>query len=219
MAIVGVHHCLGAVILLLVLQIYRINGEAVHLNKENLEEFKRSKKIMLMNFYADWCRYSSALKPIYDKAADQISTETNEAILAKIDCERSKPLCHEFQIIKYPTVKIIRNGELIQKEYRGQRTTEAIVAFVRNQIKNPIQTVSSYSEFVGKVEKNTKAVVGVFVSNETEQYGIFQRVAFKLKDDCKFFAVIDKDQNVASQMSFRDQEVRLPLVIIVISVT
>jgi thiol-disulfide isomerase/thioredoxin len=91
MAIVGVHHCLGAVILvtgasvnfielylfqLLVLQIYRINGEAVHLNKENLEEFKRSKKIMLMNFYADWCRYSSALKPIYDKAADQISTET-----------------------------------------------------------------------------------------------------------------------------------------------
>jgi hypothetical protein len=31
-----------------------------------------------------------------------------------------EPLCHEFQIIKYPTVKIIRNGELIQKEYRGQ---------------------------------------------------------------------------------------------------
>jgi thiol-disulfide isomerase/thioredoxin len=99
MAIVGVHHCLGAVILLLVLQIYRINGEAVHLNKENLEEFKRSKKIMLMNFYADWCRYSSALKPIYDKAADQISTETNEAILAKIDCERSSmvnKICYSY---------------------------------------------------------------------------------------------------------------------------
>ena len=34
------------------------------------------KKIMLINFYADWCRYSAALKPVYDKAADQVAVET-----------------------------------------------------------------------------------------------------------------------------------------------
>lgn len=31
---------------------------------------------MLINFYADWCRYSAALKPVYDKAADQVAAET-----------------------------------------------------------------------------------------------------------------------------------------------
>lgn len=30
----------------------------------------------MISFYADWCRYSAALKPIYDKAADQIAAET-----------------------------------------------------------------------------------------------------------------------------------------------
>lgn len=40
-----------------------------------------TKKVMLLNFYADWCRYSSLLKPIYDKAADQIQSETVRLLL------------------------------------------------------------------------------------------------------------------------------------------
>ncbi len=31
---------------------------------------------MLLNFYADWCRYSAALKPIFDQAADAVHSET-----------------------------------------------------------------------------------------------------------------------------------------------
>lgn len=31
-----------------------------------------SKDIIMLNFYADWCRFSQMLKPIYDKAADKL---------------------------------------------------------------------------------------------------------------------------------------------------
>ena len=39
-----------------------------------------------MNFYADWCRFSQALKPAYDKAAETLHYE--EAVRCRLshDC-------------------------------------------------------------------------------------------------------------------------------------
>lgn len=34
-----------------------------------------SKDIIMLNFYADWCRFSQMLRPIFDKAADALSQE------------------------------------------------------------------------------------------------------------------------------------------------
>lgn len=34
-----------------------------------------SKDIVFLNFYADWCRFSQMLKPIFDKAADKLHSE------------------------------------------------------------------------------------------------------------------------------------------------
>ena len=31
--------------------------------------------IVLINFYADWCRFSQMLKPVFDKAAEVLQTE------------------------------------------------------------------------------------------------------------------------------------------------
>ena len=40
-----------------------------------------TKDVILLNFYADWCRYSAALKPIFDKAAEQVHSETVENLM------------------------------------------------------------------------------------------------------------------------------------------
>lgn len=39
------------------------------------------KKVVFLNFYADWCRYSQQLKPIFDKAADQLHEELVSSVL------------------------------------------------------------------------------------------------------------------------------------------
>ena len=31
--------------------------------------------IMLLNFYAEWCRFSQMLKPVFDKAADMLQDD------------------------------------------------------------------------------------------------------------------------------------------------
>ena len=40
-----------------------------------------TKKLILLNFYADWCRFSAALKPVYDKAADEVARDMVSGVL------------------------------------------------------------------------------------------------------------------------------------------
>ena len=47
---------------------------------------------------------------------------------------------------KYPTLKLVRYGELVKREYRGQRSVEAISEFIRDQLKNPMETVNNIED-------------------------------------------------------------------------
>ena len=43
-----------------------------------------------------------------------------------------------YRISKYPTLKMFRNGEMVKKEYRGQRSADALAEFVRSQLKESV---------------------------------------------------------------------------------
>lgn len=48
-------------------------------------------------------------------------------------------IASRFHITKYPTLKVIRNGQPAKREYRGQRSVEAFVEFVKKQLEDPIK--------------------------------------------------------------------------------
>lgn len=48
-----------------------------------------------------------------------------------------------FQITKYPTIKVLINGQPAKREYRGKRSVEAFVSFVKKQLEDPIQEVAN----------------------------------------------------------------------------
>lgn len=48
-----------------------------------------------------------------------------------------------FQISKYPTIKVLINGQPAKREYRGKRSVEAFVSFVQKQLDDPIQEVKN----------------------------------------------------------------------------
>jgi endoplasmic reticulum resident protein 44 len=45
-----------------------------------------SNEIVFINFYANWCRFSQILNPIYDQLADKIS-KPGLIFIGKIDCD------------------------------------------------------------------------------------------------------------------------------------
>lgn len=83
-----------------------------------------------MNFYADWCRFSNLLQPIFDEAADKVKDAfpgSGQVVFAKVNCDVETSIASKYHITKYPTLKIIRNGQVTKKEYRGARTADAFL--------------------------------------------------------------------------------------------
>ena len=54
-------------------------------------KFAANTELVLINFYADWCRFSNMLAPIFDEAADKVAAEFPEkgrVVLGKVDCDK-----------------------------------------------------------------------------------------------------------------------------------
>lgn len=137
-----------------------------------------SNELVFINFYADWCRFSNLLMPIFDEAADAISKEFPEAgklVMGKVDCDKENAIATRFHITKYPTLKVIRNGLPAKREYRGQRSVEAFTSFIKKELEDPIKEFKQLRE-LGELESNKRIIIGKYynrfyinISCETRQ--------------------------------------------------
>lgn len=50
-----------------------------------------SNELVFINFYAEWCRFSNMLQPIFDEAADKVREafpEAGRVVMGKVDCDK-----------------------------------------------------------------------------------------------------------------------------------
>ena len=47
-------------------------------------------------------------------------------------------IASRYRISKYPTLKLFRHGEMVKKEYRGQRSAEALANFIRDELRDSV---------------------------------------------------------------------------------
>lgn len=111
--------------------------------------------------------------------------KAGQVVMGKVNCDEETKIAKRFQITKYPTLKIIQNGEPMKREYRGQRSKEAFVDFIRQQLTDPIQEFAHLKD-LETLDTRKRIIVGYFDRRDMPEYNIFRRVAGSLKDDCKF---------------------------------
>lgn len=163
---------------------------AVVLDTKNIDEQIAGSEFVMINFYADWCRFSNMLSPIWDEFADKAKKEFPEpgkVLVGKVDCDSQGSLGTRFHVTKYPTLKYMRNGIVAKKEYRGQRTVDAFVDFVRQQTEEVVKEYEDLNE-LKDMDSKKRYIIGFFESKESTEYSNFRKVAANLKDDCVFMA-------------------------------
>ena len=52
----------------------------------------------------------------------------------------------QYHISKYPTLKLFRNGHIVKKEYRGQRSVDALTEYIKGQVQDTVQKHSHLDE-------------------------------------------------------------------------
>lgn len=67
-------------------------------------------------------------------------------------------IAQRYRITKYPTLKLFRNGMMMKREYRGQRSVVAIADFIRQQQVDPVKEMHSLEEIntLDVSEKDTR---------------------------------------------------------------
>lgn len=63
-------------------------------------------------------------------------------------CHFSASISSRYKVSKYPTLKLIRNGIPVKKEYRGARTSDAFLEYIKQQLANPLKEFTNLQELV-----------------------------------------------------------------------
>lgn len=86
--------------------------EIIKVNSQNFEEeVIKSEKLVLIDFYADWCGPCKMLSPIIDEIAE----ENSEIKVVKVNVDDSQDLAMKYQVMSIPTLVVIKNGEEVNR--------------------------------------------------------------------------------------------------------
>ncbi|GBB88386.1 hypothetical protein RclHR1_14960001 [Rhizophagus clarus] len=75
--------------------------------KEELNEYLKEKKLVVIDFFASWCGPCKFIAPKYE----ELSKEHTDVTFLKVDGDDSRELTEEYGITGYPTFFFIKDGE------------------------------------------------------------------------------------------------------------
>ena len=87
----------------------------IEVNDENFEEkvIKQSKKILVVvDFWAEWCKPCLMLAPVLEKIAEEYK---GKFILVKANIKEARNTAEKYGVMSIPNVKFFREGKVIDE--------------------------------------------------------------------------------------------------------
>ena len=101
-------------------------SKVININADQFEkEVIQSKVPILVDFWAPWCRPCQMMGPILDEVAKDLG-EKAKIVKIDVDDQRNISLAQMFQIRSIPSMKVFKNGAVIE-EYVGMRSKENLI--------------------------------------------------------------------------------------------
>ena len=105
-----------------------INMSVVSFNKDDLENVKNSGKIILLDFYADWCGPCRILSPVVDEVAE----ENPDFVVGKINVDKEPELSEEFGVSSIPMLVVMKDGKILNKSV-GAKSKQQILEMIEKK--------------------------------------------------------------------------------------
>lgn len=87
---------------------------AVVITDDNFDELVlRSDKLVLLDFFADWCSPCKMVSPVVEELHKDYK---DVAVIAKIDAERNPETAKKYGIRNIPALLFFKNGEIVDRQ-------------------------------------------------------------------------------------------------------
>ena len=85
----------------------------IHFNKETFEKALGEGKLMLVDFWAEWCGPCQMLGPVIESLAEQYE---GKAVVGKVNTDKEPELAISYQVSGIPTVIFFKDGKEIDRK-------------------------------------------------------------------------------------------------------
>lgn len=97
------------------------------INNDNFRsEVLESEKVVLLDFYADWCGPCRMLGPVIE----EIAAENPHIKVGKVNVDENMDLASQFKVVSIPLLVVIKDGEVVNKSL-GVSPKEEILALLK----------------------------------------------------------------------------------------
>jgi thioredoxin 1 len=97
----------------------------VEITNSNLGDVVKSNKVVVLDFWAEWCGPCKQFGPVFERASDK----HDGAVFGKVDIDKENSIAMSFNIQAVPTVAVIVDGELVLSQ-AGALTAPALEKIV-----------------------------------------------------------------------------------------
>jgi len=158
------------------------------LTMDNFTKTAKTKDLMLVWFYAPWCKHCKQLEPEMEGAAGEL--EGWGVSVGKVDGTREKELADQYNVAGWPTIRMFRKGRVY--DYNGPREKQNIIDFMKEQMKLPSEEKSTALGITNNLDRLEATVVGYF-NGKSDLYDEFVVAANEMRGTYRFLHTFDVD--------------------------
>lgn len=98
------------------------------ITEENFEEeVLKSEKVVIVDFYADWCGPCKMMSPIIDEISEELGDSVK---VGKVNTDENIGLAEKYGIMSIPTIMVFKNGN-VGKTFIGLTPKEEIISVLK----------------------------------------------------------------------------------------
>lgn len=84
-----------------------------HFNQESFDKTLNEGKLMMVDFWAEWCGPCRMLGPLIEDLADKYE---GKAVVGKVNVDEEQELAIRYQVMNIPTVIFFKDGKEIDRK-------------------------------------------------------------------------------------------------------
>ena len=78
-------------------------------NTKKIEEWAESDRLVLLDFFAEWCGPCRMLAPVIE----EVAAERPDVLVGKVNVDSELALAQRFGIVSIPFLAVLRKGEVL----------------------------------------------------------------------------------------------------------